>query len=255
MRWKCTCAYDGTDFNGWQSQPLGNTVQDILEARLAYIFKKPVRIHASGRTDAGVHARGQVFHFDAEWNHAPVDMLRGMRSNVPRTIQVIDIRQVSELFHARFSAVKKRYIYQIHLGQASPFDLRYFWSVGSRVPDVQKMQDAATVLLGKHDFSAFAAKIATEDQGDTVKTLYRLDVVQRGKKVLIITEGSGYLYKMVRSLAAALFHVGIGKLTKADIAYFLESRVRTQAIESAPAEGLILDKVFYNPNHTRLKNV
>lgn len=242
----CTCAYDGTDFSGWQSQPKGNTIQDILEARLSFIFKEGIRIHSSGRTDAGVHARGQVFHFDGDWSHATVDLMRAMRSNVPRTIQITDMKPVSDRFHARFSVKKKRYIYQIHLGQASPFDLRYFWSVGSRKPDVEKMRNAAKILLGTHDFTAFSAKNRGDDGSDPIKTLFRLDVIQRGAKIFVITEGSGYLYKMVRSLTAALFHVGIGKLNQEDIEEALASRIRTQAIESAPAEGLFLDKVFYH---------
>ncbi|MDR2421953.1 MAG: tRNA pseudouridine(38-40) synthase TruA [Deltaproteobacteria bacterium] len=113
MRWKCICNYDGTDFNGWQSQSNGNTIQDILEKRLEFIFGRPVRIHGSGRTDTGVHANRQVFHFDANWEHGADKLVRAFRCGIPRTIRVFSVEEVSDLFHARFSATRKRYKYYL----------------------------------------------------------------------------------------------------------------------------------------------
>lgn len=131
IRWCLECAYDGTLFSGWQSQPSGNGVQDFIERRLETIFRIPVRIHGSGRTDAGVHARGQVFHFDADWPYAPDKMRVALGVGVPRTIQIKRVKRVGSEFHARFSAIGKRYIYRIYEGDADPFtDLLFgVWNV------------------------------------------------------------------------------------------------------------------------------
>ena len=145
MRWKCHCAYDGTGFEGWQSQSGGNTIQDTLERRLnATIFEQPIRIHGSARTDAGVHAKGQVFHFDAQWTHPPNELLRAFQSNLPKTVQVFRVQRVAETFHARFSALGKRYVYQIFQGYAPPMETRYFWSIRSaRQLNIETMRAAA----------------------------------------------------------------------------------------------------------------
>ena len=132
MRWKCTVAYDGTQFEGWQSQPGGNTVQDFIERRLSVLFKQRVVIHGSGRTDSGVHARGQVFHFDGDWPHGPEALLKALRVGYPDAIQVYRAEVVGADFHARFSATNKRYVYQFHEGYADPFHTRWYWSTGQR---------------------------------------------------------------------------------------------------------------------------
>jgi tRNA pseudouridine38-40 synthase len=106
MRWRCECRYDGTDFNGWQSQPNGNTIQDFIEKRLAIIFWEKIRIHGSGRTDTGVHARGQVFHFDGDWPHGPEKLLRAFRSGLPSGIQITEVQETDRTFHARYSVKK-----------------------------------------------------------------------------------------------------------------------------------------------------
>src|SRR4051812_9764371 len=155
-RWKCICAYDGTDFAGWQSQAGGTAIQDVIEARLAQIFKTPLRIHGSGRTDSGVHAHGQVFHFDAEWTHAPEKLLAAFRVGLPRGIQIKSMRAVAADFHARFDATGKRYDYYVHLGDADPFTRPYCWTF-FRPLDVPAMQHAAVILVGRHDFRAFTA--------------------------------------------------------------------------------------------------
>ena len=147
-RWKCVCAYDGTTFAGWQSQAGGTAIQDVIEARLAQVFKTQVRIHGSGRTDAGVHALGQVFHFDAPWRHEPAKLLAALRTGLPAAIQIKSLRAVPEKFHARFGATGKRYVYQVHVGDADPFTRPYCWSV-FRPLDVAAMQATAAVLRGR----------------------------------------------------------------------------------------------------------
>ena len=120
-RWKCVCAYDGTSFAGWQSQVGGRAIQDVIEKRIAEIFKRPIRIFGSGRTDAGVHALAQVFHFDADWRHGTEKLLTAFRMGLPETIQIKSAQAVAEDFHARFDASGKRYEYHLHLGDPDPF--------------------------------------------------------------------------------------------------------------------------------------
>lgn len=245
MRWKCTVAYDGTQFNGWQSQPDGNTIQDYLERRLGFLCGAPVRIHASGRTDSGVHARGQVFHFDGDWPHGSAELLKALRVGYPQSIQVISAEPVADDFHARHSVMGKRYVYQMFEGWADPFCTRYHWSLGNWRPDLEAMNRAAALLLGEHDFSAFAANPRDDRKESPVKRLDRLDVHRNGNQLVLTTEASGYLFRMVRSLAGCLVDVGIGRLQVDEVAEILASRVRTQRVRTAPAQGLFLDRVFY----------
>ncbi len=242
-RWKCVCAYDGSAFIGWQSQDDRKGVQDVIEARMKDIFGELVRVHASGRTDAGVHARAQVFHFDAAWRHGAEKLLAALRSCIPPELQIISLRPVSEKFHARFSATGKRYVYHVHLGDADPFTRPYCWPV-FRPIDVAAMRAAAAVLVGKHDFRAFVALNGPAKE-DTVRDLRRLDVVKRGRRITITAEANGFLYKMVRSLAGTLVGVGEGKITPADVASILASKKRSTPVLTAPAQGLFLEKVFY----------
>lgn len=244
-RWKCTCAYDGTTFAGWQSQAGGMAIQDVIEARLAQIFKAAVRIHGSGRTDAGVHAREQVFHFDAVWKHDPAKLLAALRSGLPPAIQVRTVRAVGRDFHARFSATGKRYEYHVHLGDADPFARPYCWPV-FRPLDLNAMQEAAAVLRGKHDFRAFTALNGPERE-DTVRDVWRLDVLRRGRRVRITAEANGFMYKMVRSLAGVLVAVGEGRLTVAHVRDLLRLGERTPLVHTAPPQGLFLVKVLYGP--------
>jgi tRNA pseudouridine38-40 synthase len=242
-RWKCVCAYDGTFFAGWQSQAGGKAIQDVIESHLAVIFKRPIRIHGSGRTDAGVHAHGQVFHFDAEWGHSPQKLLAAVRNGLPATIQIKSLAAVPQTFHARFDATAKRYDYYIHLGDADPFTRPFCWPVFKPL-DVPAMQAAAAFLAGRHDFRAFTALNGPERE-DTVRALRRLTVTRRGRKIHITAEADGFLYKMVRSLVGLLVSVGIGKLTSSDVRTILHSRVRTAAVQTAPPRGLFLTKVSY----------
>lgn len=245
MRWKCICAYDGTDFDGWQRQPGGEAVQNYLERALSQIFDQPIQLQGSGRTDAGVHARGQCFHFDADWAHAPEKLIRALHSILPTSLKIHSVKQVSEDFHARFSVTGKRYLYRYYLGRADPIDDRYVWACRDLPLDVEAMQAAADILVGTHDFSAYSASHGKDSDPNTVKTVTRLQIKQSGKHLRLDAEGSGFLYRMVRSFAGALHSVGRGQLSPADIGEILASRQRTHRIVTAPAKGLFLDKVFY----------
>ena len=245
-RWKCVCAYDGSGFSGWQSQPSGDSVQDCIEARLAAVLGIRARIHSSGRTDAGVHAAGQVFHFDADWPHGPGKLAAALRHRLSRAIQIISVREASPDFHARFSAKAKVYGYNIHLGDADPFTRPYSWSILKPL-DLRAMRAAAKVLRGRHDFGAFSALNGEEpgDAPDTVRDLRRLEVTARGRNVRIVAEADGFLYMMVRSLVGALVAAGEGKLAASEVRDLLASKVRTARVQTAPPQGLFLRRVRY----------
>lgn len=245
QRWRAECAYDGTYYLGWQSQVQGRTLQDTLEARLFAIFKEKVRVHGSGRTDTGVHARAQVFHFDAAWPHGAQVLKKALSTGLPSDLQVHKLEEAPEGFHARYSVTGKRYIYRMYLGYASPFDTRYVWSLGDATLDISKMQAAALPLLGVHDFSAFAAFRPDGSPESPVKDLRRLEFRQDGPWVELVTEASGYLYKMVRTLTGAFVAVGRGKCAPEVLGRILESRLRPPALITAPPKGLILEHVFY----------
>jgi tRNA pseudouridine38-40 synthase len=246
-RWKCVCAYDGSGFTGWQSQPKGDSVQDSVEARLAAVLGVQTRTHASGRTDSGVHASGQVFHFDAEWLHGAEKLGAALRHRLSKAIQIVSVREAAPDFHARFSAKGKIYEYHIHLGDADPFTRPYSWSILKPL-DVGAMRKAASVLKGRHDFKAFSAINGTEpgEKAGTVRHLRRLEVRVRGRNLRIAAEADGFLYKMVRSLVGALVAVGEGKLTPGKIREIMDSGVRTAPIQTAPAQGLFLRRVKYH---------
>lgn len=246
MRWKCICAYDGTDFDGWQRQPQGGAVQNHVEAALSKIFDQKIQIQGSGRTDAGVHARGQCFHFDADWKHESDKLIRALHANLDKTIQIKSIRKAKDDFHARFSVTGKRYIYRIYLGRPDPIDTRYAWDCRDLSLDLEAMQNAAKHMVGAQDYTALSATHGKDYDPNPVKTVHRLAIKQQGKHIRIDTEGSGFLYKMVRTFAGALYAVGRGRLTPNDIREIIDSKQRTHRIVTAPAKGLFLDKVFYS---------
>jgi tRNA pseudouridine38-40 synthase len=245
-RWRCTCAYDGGGFSGWQSQARGVAIQDVIESRLAAVLGVPARIHASGRTDAGVHAIGQVFHFDADWSHGADKLAAALRHRLSTAIQIVSIRAAAPDFHARFSATGKIYAYHIHLGDADPFTRPFCWPILKPL-DIDAVRAAAAVLVGQHDFKAFSALNGAEpgEAAGTVRDLRRLDVTARGRKVRVVALADGFLYKMVRSLVGAVVAAGEGKLTPQDIEALLRSRVRTARVQTAPAQGLFLQRVLY----------
>jgi tRNA pseudouridine38-40 synthase len=187
-----------------------------------------------------------VFHFDAHWPHDPAKLLTALRIGLPPTIQVQTARRVPPDFHARFSAKGKIYHYALcHGGYADPFTQAYTWSM-PRTLDVAAMRKAAAVLVGTHDFRAFSAIAGSGiEKEDTVRTIRRLDIVERGSRLRIEAEGNGFLYKMVRSLVGALVDVGLGRITPADIEDILASKTRTERVFTAPPQGLSLIKVFY----------
>ena len=243
FRWKCVIAYDGTDFHGWQSQEGGNTIQDLVERQLKKIFGRQIRIEGSGRTDSGVHARAQVFHFDAAWTHGGDKLRLALQTGLPRSIQLKSVRRSRPEFHARFDAKGKIYRYHLDLGEADPFTRNFCWAL-NRELDWPAVQAAARILRGRHDFWAFSGE-NDRTYETTVRDLRRLDVARTGRKVTFTFEADGFLYKMVRSLTGALVSVGLGKLKSAELAVLLKTRRRIPTVVTAPPQGLFLVKVIY----------
>jgi tRNA pseudouridine38-40 synthase len=244
-RWRCVCAYDGTDFAGWQKQPSGDAVQDKIEAGLKEIFKRPIRTIGAGRTDAGVHAKGQVFHFDADWKHDADDMLNAMRAHFPVGISPRSVLPVGSRFHALLWAKGKRYRYRAVAGWAMPEEDRFVLSLKNRTPDLERMREAAAHLVGTHDFSSFSASRGDDKEESPVKTVWEIKVHSRSRSIDIAVLGGGFLYKMVRSIAGSLLDVGCGKIEPAQLREILMRKKRIENIVSAPAKGLCLEKVYY----------
>jgi tRNA pseudouridine38-40 synthase len=244
-RWRLLVAYNGSGFRGFAPQEGQVTVAGALAGALARAARLPAPpgIVCAGRTDAGVHARGQVFHFDSGWRHGPDRLAAALRTGLPATIQIVSVRPVSAEFHARFSALGKTYAYELHLGDADPFTRPYCWPV-FRPLDFGAMESAAARLRGRHDFKAFAASRG-EGEEDTVRDLRRLDIVRRGRRARIVAEADGFLYKMVRSLVGALVAVGEGRLTPEQVGHILRDRARLPRVETAPPQGLFLLRVAY----------
>ena len=244
MRFKSIIAYDGTAYEGWQSQPSGPTVQDKVEEAINKITQEEVRIHGSGRTDAGVHARGQVMHFDSD-TVIPLEQLhKGINAMLPADIRLSTLEDADPEFHARFDAIGKEYRYHIWNGPiVPPFISHYRTQV--RMPlDLDQMKAAAELFVGEHDFASFSAN-ANREVEDTVRRIDRLQIFNQEEDVAIVVAGNGFLYKMVRTIAGFLLLVGQGKITPDSFQELLEARQRNKDIPTAPAQGLFLWQVYY----------
>lgn len=243
-RFQIEVAYDGTAYSGWQIQPNGMSVQQKLEEVIRGISGCNSRVHGSGRTDQGVHARGQVAHFDLETRMSAAGLWKAMNSLLPPDIRVNRLSLADDQFHARFSARAKEYRYFIWNGSILPPSIRlYYTHVQSRL-DPQLMQKAAGYLKGKHDFTSFTAN-ANRPLESAVRTLSALDVRKKGNRIVITAVGDGFLYKMVRSISGILIRVGEGAVPPSRVKEIMRSRNRTAVVPTAPPQGLFLWKVHY----------
>ena len=242
--YRFTIAYDGTEYGGWQRQPNAISIQQKLEEALAKIAGTKVTVYGSGRTDAGVHAQAQVAHAKFSTGHSPAILRRALNANLPVDIRVTGVRRVPEKFHARFSATEKEYRYQIDAGAvADPFLRRYAWQHPQPL-DLTAMRRAAKLITGKHDFSALSANPMREIE-TPVRTVTKLTLTRHGNLVTLAVSANGFLYKMVRSIAGALVKVGEGKLTPEQLRSLIAGKRRTALVETAPARGLFLWRVWY----------
>jgi tRNA pseudouridine38-40 synthase len=241
---KLTLRYDGTDFNGWQTQPGCRTVQQTLETALAAVTgEQRVRVNASGRTDAGVHALGQVVNCRTSTHLPPEVVLRAVNAHLPHDVVVREVAEVPFEFDANRDAKRKLYRYVIHDGAVpDPFLRRYAHQ--SRWPlDADAMRRAAQCLRGEHDFHSF--ETAWPNRASSVRTITHIGVSRFGEWIWLDVEADGFLYNMVRSIAGTLMHVGRGYWPESRVEEILRAEDRTQAGPTAPACGLFLVRVTY----------
>jgi len=248
-RFRFTCAYDGTQYYGWQTQPGYPSIQETIEQTLATIVKSDkVEIHASGRTDHGVHARGQVFHCDLITRMSAHSLKMALNANgrLPQDIRISSCREVPATFHARFSCERKEYRYYVWNTRLLPPTKRLYHAHVVRPLDIERMRQGAELFLGEHDFAAFSAN-PNRPIASTVRTLYALEITKQGSRICFRVQGNGFLYKMVRSLVGFLLRVGSGLESPEVIPSLLTPGTpRTARVPSAPACGLFLWQVWYS---------
>lgn len=238
-----TVAYDGTDFHGYQIQPNLRTVQGILQNAIYEVTGEAVQLHASGRTDAGVHAWGQVVNFHTQARIPLEKWPVALNARLPQDVVIRAAKEVPSDFHARFSAKRKIYRYLL---DRSPIPHVFYRRYAYHVPyplDLASIQKAASYLLGKHDFTSFCA--AATPVENKVRELYRIDLQEEEPFLMLFFEGEGFLWNMVRILVGTLLQVGWGRWPAEKIPRILEARDRTQAGFTAPAHGLTLWQVIY----------
>jgi len=243
---KLTLQYDGSDYVGWQRQASGTSIQGLLEDALEPIEKSHVDVFGAGRTDAGVHALGQVASVSLTAPIDPATLARALNAVLPLDVRVVDVEEMPEGFHARFSATGKVYEYRIvNAPTASPFVRRFVWHVIPKL-DLDAIREASGALLGLHDFAAFQG--TGTNPASTERTVRRLEWREgTGNDVPLVMqiEGDGFLRHMVRNIAGTLVEIGLGRWPAKELKEMLESRSRARAGTTAPATGLFLVRVLY----------
>ena len=244
MNVKLTIQYDGTRYDGWQRQGnTDNTLQGRLEGVLSRMVGKPVEIQGAGRTDAGVHARGQVASVHMPEGYTPQEVQDYLNRYLPEDVAVVEVVEVGERFHARLSATGKEYRYHIRMGSVPDvFARKYQYRVEEPL-NIPAMERAAGYLTGKHDFRSFCGN--RRFKKSTVRDVFHIGVEVCGSDLTLIYRGDGFLYNMVRILTGTLLEVGLGQRTPESMVDILEARERTAAGKTAPAQGLVLQQVFY----------
>ncbi len=246
MRLKLTIAYDGAPFSGWQSQAGGRTVQDAIEGALAKIAGGKITLHGSGRTDAGVHALGQIAHFDppADSRMTPDAWRRALNATLPPSVRILRATRVSADFHARFSVRKKIYRYEIDTRAVlPPHHYQRTWHFPHGL-DAAKLRDALQIFVGAHDFRAFAAN-RSAPVADPVRRIAAIRVTKSGPLLSLTFEGDGFLYKMVRMLTGAGVRVAQGRASAEQLRALLAEPTSGHWTYVAPADGLYLLRVLY----------
>ena len=236
-------AYDGTNYCGWQVQPNGITVQEVLNRHLAELLKEPVETIGASRTDAGVHALGNVAVFDTNARMPGEKISYALNQRLPEDIRIQRSREVSRDFHPRYRVSEKTYEYRI-LNRRFPVPTERFYSHFTYIPmDIEKMRQAGEYLLGEHDFKSFCG--AGAQVKTTVRTIHSFSVERENDLITIRITGSGFLYNMVRIIAGTLIAVGKGKMEPQQVGAAIERKDRTLAGATAQAQGLFLVEVFY----------
>lgn len=240
---KIVLAYEGTNYAGFQRQLNGPTIQGILEEKLSLVLNTKISIIGAGRTDAGVHARGQVINFNTENELAFDKVQKALNSLLPEDILILSIEEVDSKFHARYSAKNKTYSYSIYNHNLRPLFNRNFVYYYRHHLDLNKINAAAGYLIGQHDFKTFQATGSTVI--NTIRTVHFCRLNQTGPLIELIINADGFLYHMVRNIVGSLILVGNGKLSVERFRDILELKDRNIAGPTAPAHGLCLEEVFY----------
>ena len=244
-KYKVVLAYDGTGYSGWQFQENAVGIQQVVEEALAYLEGAPVRVFGSSRTDAGVHAVGFVGHFHLTKPIPPKNLVRAMNSRLPEAVRVLKAAYAAEDFDARLSATGKEYRYQLYQADILPPCLAPYWTFCHRPLDLAAMRAAARHFVGEHDFLSFAANPNRELE-TTVRRIFSFEVKKAGPRYTFVVRGDGFLYKQVRSMVGFLISVGKGHERPEAVKELLEAHPpRTARVETAPARGLFLWRVFY----------
>lgn len=243
MNYKITVEYDGTKYNGWQRQGnTKNTLQEKFENVISIMCGKETEVFASGRTDRGVHAKGQVANFKCDVDMSSDDILTYLNRYLPEDVRVADIAQVDDRFHSRLNAKSKTYEYSIAIKKPDVFIRKYVY-FPDEAPDIRKMKSAAERLIGTHDFHGFSS--VGKAKKSTVRTVNSIDITETDGVIKLTVNGNGFLYNMVRIIVGTLYEIGIGKKDESVIDEILETKSRKNAGITMPAEGLCLKKVFY----------
>ncbi len=236
--------YDGTRYKGWEHQPgTDMTIQGKLEGVLSRLAGKETEVTGAGRTDAGVHARAMVANARLETELSEEEIKDYMNSYLPEDICVREVTTASDRFHSRYNAIGKTYRYTCYTGREKPvFDRKYVYYI-EETPDVDKMKEAAAILIGEHDFRSFCANPRMKKS--TVRRVDRIDIVRKGAYITFTYHGTGFLQYMVRILTGTLLEVGFGKRTPESMRELLEAKDRREAGATAPACGLTMLEVDY----------
>ncbi|HAS72845.1 MAG TPA: tRNA pseudouridine(38-40) synthase TruA [Clostridiales bacterium UBA8960] len=244
MTYKMSISYEGSRYKGWQRLKTSrDTIQEKIEFVLSRIFECSIEIHGSGRTDAGVHAYNQIASFKAERVIECEWLKKEMNRYLPEDIVILSVENVHESFHARFNAKKKVYTYQVWTKETPPvFERHFVYDIQSKPLDQDLMKRASKRLVGTHDFKGFSTD---KTKKSTIRTIESIEFLEEDRVLKIIVTGNGFLYNMVRIIVGTLLEVGYGIREAETITEVLNSGVRSQAGETAPAKGLFLTEVIY----------
>lgn len=242
---KCILQYDGTNYAGYQIQPNAVTIQEVIEQILEKMHKgKPIRIHSSGRTDKGVHAIGQVIHFETDLQITPIGWKKALNAMLPEDIQIVDVQRVELAFHARMDAEMKEYRYIVHQTEEVDIFKRNYVYFEKDPLALDKIQAACQWFIGTNDFTAFSSARSTV-QGTKVRTLYDVQCEQQDNVYTFIIKGDGFLYHMVRIIVGVLLEAGKGNVNEADVRQMFASKDRQKVGKTLPPQGLYLWEVTY----------
>lgn len=242
--YKMTIVYDGTRYYGWEHQPTTDmTIQGKLETLLSRMTDTQVDVIGAGRTDAGVHAKAMVANAHMDTDMTPEEICDYMNQYLPDDICITDVTKASDRFHSRYNALGKTYCYTCYYGKAKPvFNRKYVYVLEER-PDIERMKEAAAILVGQHDFASFCSNPRMKKS--TVRKVDMIDISMKGSYINFTYHGTGFLQHMVRILTGTLLEVGYGKRTPESMVELLEAKKRALAGATAPAKGLCLLKVDY----------